>query len=408
MQIRNSILLAGSAAALLACATPPPPLLSAPHPPILADREAFTREADLAPSREVVLEGMGIRFRVPALADVEIRREDDAQRIYFDIGTEAPIMCEVHAGQLQLANYVYYRATPLSDEPQPNKLVRWAPKIGSGAEAGHAFLTLHWVYSVDGRFGAVKQAAANAYGHTIYCQHREPGYEQTFSQAFRTLLATFTTRHVGEPYYSEVTEVRVGGHLIGIESVEMRQRRDGDTRIDFNQSLLLPQGPGKIAPSDTREVSFSTEEGTLIQQNSIEVLRGRLALRLVLQEASQGTWRVSGIHERREFTAEFHTEGALRSRLGSSQDIRGGIIRDGNDAHVTYQQWLPDLDPSRVSKVATQLTGLRDDGFYTAVRTLGGVRADVVLDRDGSVVSTARPIGPASLTKTRVYVAGIY
>lgn len=379
-----------------------------PREPVLGDQSAFEREGDLAPSREVQLPDLGIQFRVPTLADVEIRSADGMEIIYFDIGTRAPVMCQIHTGQMQLANYLLYHPARLADTPAKTPRMRRVAHVGSGAEAGHAFLTLHWLYPVEERFGVVKQAAANAYGHTIYCHHREPGYEKTFIAAFRTLLSTFFTKHSIEPYYAEIVEIRMGDRPIGIESIEMRRLHDGRSRIDYSQSWLLPRGPQALIPTDTHEVSFSTEEGDLIQQNSVQIQGGRLAVRLALQEVRMGHWRVSGIYKAKEFGAEFESDGALRSALGASLDMREDLIRRGSRASVRYRTWLPDSDPAGVSLIETRVTGLRDDGFYSGTQTLGGTTAELVLDSDGSVVSAIVPVGPTTMKLERIFVAGGY
>jgi hypothetical protein len=404
------MLLAGVLLAALACtSTPPPPLLSAPRAPVLGGPQAFQRETELAPSREVLLPDLGITFRVPTHSEVVSSRGDDMEIIHFDIGTEVPVMCQIHAGQMQLANFLLYHPARLSNEPGATNQPRRVAHVGSGAEAGHAFLALHWLYPVqEGSFGVVKQAAANAYGHTVYCHHREPGYEKTFTQVFRTLLSTFFTQHAVEPYYAEIVEIHIGERPIGFESMEMRRLLDGRSRIDYSQSWLLPRGPGALIPTDTHEISFSTEEGDLIQQNSIQVQGGRLAVRLALQEVSPGHWRVSGVYKAKEFGAEFDSEHTLRSLLGASLDMRDELIRRGSRASVTYRTWIPDSNPAGVSHIETHVTGLRDDGFYTGTQTLGSTQAELVLDSDGSVVSAIIPVGPTTMKMRRVFVAGVF
>jgi hypothetical protein len=402
------MLLAGALSAALACTTAPTPRLGAPRAPVLGDQQAFQREAELAPSREVPLPDLGITFRVPTHAEVESTRGDDMEIVHFDIGTEVPVMCQIHAGQMQLANYLLYHPARLSNEPGRENQARRVAHVGSGAEAGHAFLTLHWLYPVEGSFGVVKQAAANAYGHTIYCHHREPGYEKTFTRVFRTLLSTFFTQHAVDPYYAEIVEIRLGDRPIGFESMEMRRLLDGRSRIDYSQSWLLPRAPGALIPTDTHEISFSTEEGDLIQQNSIQVQGGRLAVRLALQQVGSSRWRVSGLYKAKEFGAEFDTERTLRSPLGASLDMRDELIRRGSRASVSYHAWIPDSNPAGVSRIETHVTGLRDDGFYTGTQSLGSTRAELVLDSDGSVVSAIIPVGPTTMTMRRVFVAGVF
>ena len=64
------------------------------------------------------------------------------------------------------------------------------------------------------------------------------------------------------------------------------------------------------------------------------------------------------------------------------------------------------MDPGGASRVHTEVTGVRSDGHYVGVQTVGDHVRDLVLDIDGSLVSGATDMGPATLHMERVWVAG--
>lgn len=397
-------------AALCACVSPPdaPPSLSVPRPLVLGDRSDFDRETTLPPSREVLLTELGVTFRVPTVAEVEHRRANHFDAVYFDIGTELPVACHILHERRQLANFLAYNPMQLQGLPAGEDPPRRIAHVGTGAEAGHAFLTLHWLHPQDGLFGVVKQAAANAYGHTVYCRHPEPGYEQTFERAFRTLLSTFFSERGVDPYYAEIVAIRIGDRPIGIETTEMREAFGGRSRIDYHQALLLPRGSASIVATDSQRVSFSSEAGDLIRARSVQWQAGILASNLVLQGTGPGQWRVGGRFNAQNYDESFEVPEPIRSPLGVALDMRDRLVRDGSRARLDYLGWLPDDDPARPTPISIQVTGLEDSGFYTGLQLLGERERSLVLDSDGSVVSGAIELGPATMHMERIWVAGAY
>ena len=396
----------------MGCASVPdaqPPPLDAPRPAILGDARAFERETELAPSREVHLPELGVTFRVPTRAPVERQQTEQFDAIFFDIGTEVPVACYVHHERKQLANFLAYQ--PVNAQgllTEDTEQVPQVAHVGTGAEAGHAFLTLHWLHPRDGLFGVLKQAAANVYGYTVYCNHPEPGYEATFERAYRTLLSTFVSQQAVEPYYAEIVSIRIGEQPIGVEITEMRRAFDGHSRIDFSQALLLPRGPAALVATDSHDISFSSESGDLMRKRAIQVQAGVLATNLVLQGVGPGQWRVTGLFKAKNFDQAFEVEDPLRSPLGVALDMRDVLIRDGSQAELDYWSWLPDDDPAGPSRVHIEVTGLKDQGFYTGLQSFGERRRELVLDSDGSLVSGAIEVGPATLHMERIWVAGAY
>lgn len=395
----------------IGCASVPetPASLDTPRPVVLGDSQAFKRETELSPSREVHLPELGVTFRVPTAAPIEHVRGETFDAVLFDIGTEVPVTCYLHHQRQQLANFLAYQ--PVNAQGLLVEDLEQIPQVahvGTGAEAGHAFLTLHWVHPRDGRFGVVKQAAANVYRYTIYCNHPEPGYEETFERAFRTLLSTFLSQEAVEPYYAEIVSIRIGHRPIGIEVTEMRRAFDGRSRIDFSQAILLPRGPAALVATDSHDISFSSESGDLMRQRAIQVQAGVLATNLVLQGVGPGKWRVTGLFEAKDFDQAFEVSDALRSPLGVALDMRDVLIRDGSQAKLDYSTWLPDDDPAGASRVHVEVTGLQDEGFYTGLQSFGEQRRELVLDSDGSLVRGAREEGPATLHMERIWVAGSY
>lgn len=410
MRLRSIFVPAAALAVTLGCASGPEPVpsLARPRAPILGAQEDFEREADLAPSREVMMPELGVTFRVPTAREVELQRGEQFHSVYFDIGTEAPVACQVHHERRQLANFLAYNPMQhLGNENEALELRRIG-HVGTGAEAGHAFLTLHWLHPQDGRFGVLKQAAANAYGHTVYCNHPEPGYEQTFERVFRTMLATFFSERGTDPYYAEIVAIRIGDRPIGIETTEMREGFGGRSRIDYNQALLLPRGRADLVATDALRVSFSSETGDLIRARSVQIQAGVLATNLVLQETDPGEWRVGGLFKAREFEGSFEFEEPIRSPLGVALDMRRELIAAGSRARLDYWGWIPDADPAGLSPVSIRVTGLEDGGYYTGVQSFGERARELVLDSDGSVVSGSLELGPAVMHTERIWVAGTY
>ena len=75
---------------------------------------------------------------------------------------------------------------------------------------------------------------------------------------------------------------------------------------------------------------------------------------------------------------------------------------------MTSWIWRPEEAPSGASQVRTEVTGTAEHGYYTGVETVGDWQRQLVLDIDGSLVSSRTDMGPATLQMERVWVAGTY
>ena len=115
---------------VLGCATPPAPSLSTPTALAYGDTAAMTRELILGSSREVRLEALGVTFRVPTDHEVEHQALEHFDNVYFDIGTELPVACQIHHRRKDLANFLAYQPSHPLDPPTRNSDRHIRPVVG--------------------------------------------------------------------------------------------------------------------------------------------------------------------------------------------------------------------------------------------------------------------------------------
>ena len=401
-------LLAVLAATLVACAsTRPPDWFEA-----LLAREA----APMAPAPVASADAF-LRARPPAALVGAVISEDEAYRLGLDVGSEASVDCWVYRNELDLASALaeLSRVTfeSIGEQLGPVEAKR-VGRVDTGAFGESPYLAVDWLYRVsqpDGaRAGQVKHLVASKDGRSVYCQHNEVGYAQTFRRVVEGLVRTleFDELDAPVPYYAEIATLSIRGMRIGVQQMTLTRDEDGDTRISQSTSMLLPVDDQTLSASDSFDVQFSRSDGALINQVHVEAENGSLVTRLHLDPMADGHWNVNGTFREKPLDAKIRADAELPSALGEALALRRQLGAQEPAGEFTLERWIPEADPTRLVAQTVVVHGALDDGRYRARVAMEGVDADLVVDPSGSVASGSMEMGFAEVEFERVYVDGTF
>lgn len=403
--MRRFIVWAFLCAGALGCAATPE------EPPWLA--EARAREA--APQKERAIAAKGaFRSKVAAEVLAAPRRDGNTHFFALGIGSDAPIECWAHDEDLDLASSLvaFSESTFGAISEQFGKVeLRRIEGVDAGALAGGAFLSVDWLYRIgdgaEARIGQVKHLAVSKNGHTLYCQHNELGYEQTFRRVVEGLVRelVYTKGVPRKPYYEEISVFAVHDMRVGVQHVTLVRDEEGDTRIDLRSFTLFPVDAETFQSSDTYGVEFVRRDGTLINQAHVESVNGELATQLKL-DPEEGGWKVHGTFQNKPIESRIDTAQPPGSWLGEVLAVRREIAKKGVGGEIVMARWMPDADPTRfLEERIAILEQVEGDRFRTAF-DLAGIEAEVLADRSGSAASGSVDMGHIQMRFERIFAHG--
>ncbi len=374
------------------------------------------RAREAAPMRPEAFESPDgfFRARVPARLAAPVEREADTWRVRLDAGASSAIDCWVHSDSLDLAASVAAMSEAAFQAVAQNSgeiELRSVDHVDAGAFAASPFLAIDWLYRIEGdegpRLGQVKHLALNRRGRGIYCLHDEIGYAETFRRVVAGLAASIRyAEPAPRPYFSQVSTLAIRGMRVGVEYTTLLRDAEGDTRVDTRTSLLVPIDGQTLQTSDSLGVEFARPDGALINQVHVALANGDLVSHLELDPHPDGHWAVSGTFQTKPLSAQIQASRPPTSWLGEALALRETLARGGRE--ITLGRWVPQADPTRLLEQTLSIGAPLGPDRFAATLAVADLRADLVVERSGSVASGSIEMGLASLEIERVYVDGAF
>jgi hypothetical protein len=379
-------------------------------------KQARAREGQLRPPKRVRSSDGFFRAEVPAKVVGKIAPDEGTYLVRMDASAGTPVECVVLHQSQDLASFLVATSKnsyQLIEAARGKVAAKALDRVDAGAIGGSPFLAVDWTHRIEAEgqpatVGALKQLAASKDGHTIYCVHDEVGYARTFRQLTDALIGSvvFEDAPPTRPYRSEISTLTLQGMRVAVDHVTYAKDADGDTRIQHTSSMLVPIDATTLTASDEVMVQWVRPDGSLINAFQIESDNGELATELKLAPQDGGSWAVSGTFKSKPLVASI-PGGSPSTMLGEVLLLRAKLAAPNPVGGVVEaQSWIPGVDPSKL--LAQQLKILRaiDDDRFAAKVEVGGLVADVVVERDGSTVSGTLTMGPMTMEIERVFEDG--
>jgi hypothetical protein len=379
--------------------------------------QARGREVEPLPEQQIRSEDQFFRADVPARLTAPIDRQEDAYHARLDFGTEAAADCWVYREGLDTATALaaFSDATFEAISQTLGEVdYKRIEGVDAGAIGGSPFLSVDWLYRIgDGdsvQVGAVKHIAAQKGGQTVYCQHNELGYAETFRRLVRALVESLETAGSAapEPYFTQISTLTIRDMRIGVEHASLTRDGAGDTRVDVRTSLLIPVNGDTLRTTDTFALEFAEPNGDLINQVHVETSDGELVSHLKLDPGIEGLWHVQGTFQTKPISAEIRPGDAPSSWLGEALTLRRTLAQHGVGSEVTLLRWVPQADPIRLLDEKLSIERSLRKNRYGAKLELAGLEAELVVDEKGSVAEGSMDMGFGSLDIERIYQSGAF
>lgn len=373
----------------------------------------LAREAE--PLEERWLASSDGKFRTRVAAEVlqkPVLTDGGDYYLHLGLGTDSPAECWIYptghdlaAAHQAISARTFEAVAKAYGEIEATAIQR----LDAGVFGSHSYLALDWIYRVKSPQGAlagqIKQLSAVAGGGaSVFCQQDETGYGKTFERVFRGLVDHLELGEAAaQPYYQEVTAVKIGGRPTGVVRMTLTLDDDGDTKVQETLSLLVPVDQQTLMASDTYTVQYSSPDGRLINEIEIAVENGELTTHLKLDPGEDEGWQVSGTLQSKAFETTLEPREAT-STLGQMLALRDFLAAPEAGAEMTLVDWIAD-NPTAFTEVRVKIEGTGPDGVAARL-DLGPIRIAGVLDANGSLKSGKMNMGPIVMEMERIYVAG--
>lgn len=390
------------------------PALAETLPKWLAD--GLAREAALPEATAVTSDDGWFSARVPGAVKQRVALEGGGYSLTMQLAGGVSMSCEVIPGARDLAALMAEAAEiSFREIAKVNGAIqaRAVEATEAGVVGSHPFLAMRWMYRAlnqgEQRVGGLQQYVADLGEATVYCAHDELGYIKTFQAV--TQAVTRELRVLGvpvrQPYFREVSVLRLNGRMVGVANVSMYRDDEGDTQVLSKSAMLVQRAQGELLTQDSADVEWLRPDGSLINASQVKAAGGKLSEEMALKLTEDQRWRASGTIAGKEVS--FDLEAAPDSYVTQARARRQLLAQDKPvGTSIENRSWtsldLTRLLPSR----ATVLAPAGNDG-YAVREDLGGVAIEMVLDsKTGTMRSAKLPVGALTLDFERILQQGSF
>lgn len=369
------------------------------------------REAAFGAPADVTDEGGAFRASLSLPFEQHVDAEGTLA-IAMPIEGSVPIYCfvwpdgsEIGVTAQRMAQLIFQELTETGHEISDRQIVALEAGV-VGDTAYQAILSVFQIRSAAGEgTGVMKVAAANKHGYGLGCNHWDNGYLATFRRVFEELVGSFRVRDPGvEPYYREISEIRIGELEVGVSSTTFRRDTEGDVEVISETSLVLPRSPSELLASYARDTNWSTPDGGLINaffmESDIETRHTDLAL----SRSRKDGWQVAGSYQGKPIEAVLDHGGIIHSSLAEALALKHWLAPHGERSTLDLTRWSPGADPTRVIQASYRVDA--EDERYVDVEIATGVTMRARRDDDGLARSGSLSVGNVTMLFERVYRHG--
>ena len=371
-------------------------------------KDAMARESDLSETSTLDIHYYNIH--TPVKGNISLVYEDERLLQYsLDIGADAPAECYViyeHSGlataiskltDLQVATVAENNEKPLTS--------RFVYAIDAGMVSDTPYLSLDTLITLgegeEKSVGMVKALAAQTNDSLQACFHSSIGFRDTFDEAFESFVQAFTEGETNPEFFETIYKMSIGPRIIGYAREKYSLDADGDVSGTKDSALLIPVDQTNLMTSDSKAISWSHPDGTLINQFNSSVDNGELSSRYTIQH--DGTaWRVEGELQGKTIAAELDYNGPLVSDYGSYLGYADLLASD--DEQLTMPAWISEADPTAVTEM--QVRKVSDGDGANLELTMGSMLIRFVSDEHGVSDNGVLRQGPLEFYFDKLYQKG--
>lgn len=388
---------------------------SAEEPQWLKDARA--REGKLGRAVTVKDPNGFFSAKLPVKLAGKVEEQDGGYLLSLDIGSQAPMTCEVVLEELDMAATLrtVAQSTLAELESIQGKIdAKMVEQQDAGAIGRSPFMAVDWLYRVNDsegpKLGALKQIVATKDGFGLYCAHSELGYTKTFRSVAAALIESIEFADPNwDPQYLEISTASLGERRIGVAVLSVEKDADGDYRLMQMTSFLLPVTPDTIKAQDVYHIQWSHPDASLINATHIASSDGEIETNLSLKRAEDGDWRFEGTFNNKGISGTIRSDTNPATMIAQARARRALFDRkDVVGATVSERIWTR-LSPESFLDSKATVTAVINDQQLATREEVGSIVADAVIDRaTGMPAVMTMQMGPQTVKLERVYVQGSF
>jgi hypothetical protein len=389
--------------ARVAAPTPKRPTRPVPAQPSAAPAhvdlaQAFHREVPPLPKQRVATDDGLFHAEVEAHGEPQIALEDDVPVLTIPIGTDAPIVCMLHAAREQAAHVV---ANALAQVPETVQLASArAVDVSLAGEELVLFVEADYLARTDQRAfaGLFKIAVQSGPSGSIVCSHDEAGYKETFRRVVRGLVATSARDPLeSPPQRRELAVLKIGDQPVGLSERQIRAK--GTTyEVTTHVAVVFPK-ENRLTPYDLTMAETFDESGALASGRYVELAGDREPQRLEVTRTAPKRYSATGTFGGKPVNTEFKTKAELTDAFGQRKRI-AALARKGS-GELRIPVYSPPIDVAGSTERVYRAAG----NGSLLVESASGARAKAHVDEDGTF-DRYEDLSDAPLVEERVLVRG--
>jgi hypothetical protein len=379
-------------------------------------KDARARESKSLQPAEIKSKDGWFKARTPGKLVGTIEKVDGSYSVELDVGGDGSVYCEVFPEGVDFANGLRVtldNAMKEIESSQGKIEVRVLEGTDAGAHGAVPYFALTWLYRVATPKGAMvggfKQFVMEKGKSGVYCAHNDLGYTRTFATISQAFASSLETREpVSAPHYVEISTATMTGTKIGVTLSTVERDSEGDTKARQMTAMLIATNDGAVQAQDASHVNWVRPDGTLINASNTEVSNGELSNSLSLQE-DDGTWVVEGEVQGKAVKTTLPKDSQPGNMIAQAHQLRA-LLAEPNAVgrEHTMGIWLAE-NPEKLTVAKTKILAKQGDKHFTARSEIGGVTANITLDKVSGMASAADvKIGPLNVKLERVYVNGSF
>ncbi len=379
-------------------------------------KDARARESETLKAAEITSKDGWFKVRTPGKQVGSVEKMEGSYSVELDVGGDATVLCEVYPDGIDLAHAL--RQTLLNSlaniESSQGKIeVRALEGSDAGAYGAVPYMSLAWLYRVaaeDGlRVGALKQVVMEKNGMGIYCAHNDLGYTQTFATIARAFAESLESQEPARnPHYVEIATATMSGMKIGVAVSTLERDADGDIKALQVTSMLVPTQDGAVMSQDATHLYWLHPNGDVINAVKSEVSNGEVSHDLALK-FDEGLWTVTGEVQGKAVHTTLPKDSQPGNWMTQAKQLRELMNQpDPIGREHSIGIWLAE-NPEKLTVAKTKILSKQDDRSFVARSDLGGINADLTLDKSNGMASTIDiKVGAISIRMSRVFASGTF
>jgi hypothetical protein len=377
-------------------------------------KEARARETKSLKPAEIKSKDSWFKARVPGKLASTIEKVDGSYSVELVIGGAASVHCEVYPEGTDIANALRTTlngAVEHINTAQGKIEVRALEGTESGVHGAVPYIKLTWLYRVStpegAKVGSFKQFIMEKGLQAVYCAHNDLGFTRTFTAITQAFAETLEVQEESPaPQYKEISTASMSGSQIGYAITTLEKDADGDFLARQVTAMLIATNDGAVQAQDSTHINWVRADGSLINAANSEVANGELSNSLSLKTAD-GAWVVEGEVQGKPVKTSLPKDAQPGSWVGQAQQLRA-LLASPNPVGQEHTMgiWLAE-NPEKLTVARTKILARQGDNHFTARGDIGGMTANLVLEKSSGMASTADiKIGPINLKLERVYASG--